>query len=238
MMRKMVRRGVRGLERIGATLLLAAALPAAAVADGDGEVEEVFQYAAKFVCGESVGDPDPVTAGEYATTINLRNPTLRVVGLRALVLASYVGGAVIQPVETQDSELPIRAELEPLEARQVGCEQFLRRVPDSDGQFVEGWVVILARRSIDVAAVYTSSGDGDVAMDVEAVSERVVARRMQRVENPVRICHVPPGNPDNAHTITVDRSDVPAHLAHGDYEGRCGDDGQDERVERRRRLSR
>ncbi|MDD2943244.1 MAG: hypothetical protein PHC51_09800, partial [bacterium] len=35
------------------------------------------------------------------------------------------------------------------------------------------------------------------------------------------ICHIPPGNPDNAHTITVGNSAVPAHLAHGDYEGVC-----------------
>ena len=37
------------------------------------------------------------------------------------------------------------------------------------------------------------------------------------------ICHRPPGNPDNAHTIWVGASAVPAHLAHGDYEGECED---------------
>ena len=38
----------------------------------------------------------------------------------------------------------------------------------------------------------------------------------------VTICHIPPGNPDNAHTITVGAPAVPAHLAHGDYLGECG----------------
>jgi hypothetical protein len=38
----------------------------------------------------------------------------------------------------------------------------------------------------------------------------------------VVICHIPPGNPENAHTIIVDDDAVPAHLAHGDYLGRCG----------------
>jgi hypothetical protein len=37
----------------------------------------------------------------------------------------------------------------------------------------------------------------------------------------VTICHIPPGNPDNAHTITVSKSAVPAHLAHGDVIGPC-----------------
>jgi hypothetical protein len=37
----------------------------------------------------------------------------------------------------------------------------------------------------------------------------------------VTICHIPPGNPDNAHEITVSISAVPAHLAHGDDIGAC-----------------
>ena len=40
----------------------------------------------------------------------------------------------------------------------------------------------------------------------------------------VTLCHIPPGNPDNAHTITVGASAVPAHLAHGDTLGECPDD--------------
>ena len=37
----------------------------------------------------------------------------------------------------------------------------------------------------------------------------------------VTICHIPPGNPDNAHDITVSMNAVPAHLAHGDILGGC-----------------
>lgn len=37
----------------------------------------------------------------------------------------------------------------------------------------------------------------------------------------VTICHVPPGNPDDAHTITVGAPAVPAHLAHGDDLDEC-----------------
>jgi hypothetical protein len=39
----------------------------------------------------------------------------------------------------------------------------------------------------------------------------------------VPICHIPPGNPENKHTILVGASAVPAHLGHGDYLGRCRD---------------
>ncbi|MBI2339437.1 MAG: PQQ-binding-like beta-propeller repeat protein [Deltaproteobacteria bacterium] len=41
-------------------------------------------------------------------------------------------------------------------------------------------------------------------------------------DNPkVTICHIPPGNPANAHTIEIAASAWPAHLEHGDYEGEC-----------------
>ena len=44
----------------------------------------------------------------------------------------------------------------------------------------------------------------------------------------VTICHIPPGNPANAHTITVSVNAVRAHLAHGDTVGPCRkkDDGK------------
>ena len=37
------------------------------------------------------------------------------------------------------------------------------------------------------------------------------------------ICHIPPGNPDNAHTICISASALDAHVAHGDYLGACED---------------
>jgi hypothetical protein len=35
----------------------------------------------------------------------------------------------------------------------------------------------------------------------------------------VPVCHSPPGNPANAHVITVGEAAIPAHLMHGDYPG-------------------
>src|ERR1041385_3056642 len=36
------------------------------------------------------------------------------------------------------------------------------------------------------------------------------------------VCHIPPGNPANAHTICIGNAAVPAHLTyHGDFIGTC-----------------
>ncbi|WP_426733580.1 hypothetical protein [Myxococcus faecalis] len=37
----------------------------------------------------------------------------------------------------------------------------------------------------------------------------------------VTLCHIPPGNPDNAHSITVGLAAVKAHVKHGDTLGAC-----------------
>jgi hypothetical protein len=42
------------------------------------------------------------------------------------------------------------------------------------------------------------------------------------------VCHIPPGNPANAHTICIGNAGVPAHLAnHGDFVGTCSCGGGD-----------
>jgi len=40
------------------------------------------------------------------------------------------------------------------------------------------------------------------------------------------VCHIPPGNPANAHTICIGNAAVPAHLQnHGDFLGTCSCSG-------------
>ncbi len=57
--------------------------------------------------------------------------------------------------------------------------------------------------------------------------EDVVASQAE-AEAAVTLCHVPPGNPDAAHTIAVGAPAVSVHLAHGDAEGACADDAEGE----------
>ncbi|MCH7994908.1 MAG: hypothetical protein IIB57_10765, partial [Planctomycetes bacterium] len=43
--------------------------------------------------------------------------------------------------------------------------------------------------------------------------------RLKSNENGVELCHIPPGDPENRHTITVGSAAADAHPAHGDYLG-------------------
>jgi len=44
----------------------------------------------------------------------------------------------------------------------------------------------------------------------------------------IEICHVPPENLDNAHTLSISVNAMRAHLAHGDYMDECTENGDDE----------
>ena len=52
------------------------------------------------------------------------------------------------------------------------------------------------------------------------------AARAEQPGHRVAICHIPPGNPENAHTIVIDIHAWPAHEAHGDEFGACEDPTQ------------
>ena len=50
----------------------------------------------------------------------------------------------------------------------------------------------------------------------------VASAPVHSAQDKVTICHFPPGNPENAHTIVVAAAAVPAHLElHGDFVGEC-----------------
>jgi len=55
-----------------------------------------------------------------------------------------------------------------------------------------------------------------VGVGVMLMASAAVAR-----QDKLEICHVPPDDPSNAHTIIVAASALAAHLAHGDSLGGC-----------------
>ncbi len=54
-----------------------------------------------------------------------------------------------------------------------------------------------------------------------AVTALPVSPALAAPAGKVEICHIPPGNPGNAHTIKVSGNAIKAHLKHGDYIGPC-----------------
>jgi len=59
---------------------------------------------------------------------------------------------------------------------------------------------------------------GDTADDTTALTS---CMPVSETDSKVEICHIPPGNPENAHTIRVGVPAMVAHLAHGDSIGAC-----------------
>jgi hypothetical protein len=70
------------------------------------------------------------------------------------------------------------------------------------------------QREAELAACHLNDGTVDPNADLHACDPGSVKK--------TTICHIPPGNPANAHTICVGNAAVPAHLQnHGDSIGPC-----------------
>ena len=71
--------------------------------------------------------------------------------------------------------------------------------------------------SIALIAVLTACGGGEA----DQVSD--LTAQANGGPDCIEICHVPPGNPSNAHTICVNEAAVKAHIGRhgGDFFGRC-----------------
>lgn len=77
-----------------------------------------------------------------------------------------------------------------------------------------------------VLAACVGSNVDDESMYLTGTEESAVttANGQPACTNPKKelVCHIPPGNPDNAHEICVGKSAVDPHVDnHGDYLGPC-----------------
>jgi len=92
--------------------------------------------------------------------------------------------------------------------------------------------------SLIFGALVACTGPADSSMYLTGTEEQAVTGPNGDLicddSHKVLLCHIPPGNPDNAHTICVDQHALNAHVQHhGDPAGACagdgggGDDGDD-----------
>jgi hypothetical protein len=71
-----------------------------------------------------------------------------------------------------------------------------------------------SQRLAALAACHLDDGTVDLNADIRACDPQDSKK--------TTICHIPPGNPANAHTLCIGNPAVPAHLHnHGDYLGAC-----------------
>ena len=68
---------------------------------------------------------------------------------------------------------------------------------------------------------YVTLTDDTLCTATDSVFVNVVDVHCGNNDNKVLVCHIPPGNPANAHTICISENGVPAHLAHGCVLGAC-----------------
>lgn len=105
-------------------------------------------------------------------------------------------------------------------------------VPEGSTFFVEGKVDVNPSGRFKLDAEIFVDNDGDTEPD-SSFRIRITGRLAGQPQSgdvdisghgdKVAVCHFPPGNPDNFHTIVVGAGAVGAHLAHGDTEGPCED---------------
>ena len=137
----------------------------------------LFEYSAKVVCGTEVGEGSSRRApGHYATSVNIHNPGPGPVRFFKKLALTFPPGD-----QRAGEILPLGEDaLGYDEALQTDCRELRRRLVSSDeAPFIEGFLVVQSRGSLDVAAVYTTAaldGDGEPgahsSVDVEQVSER------------------------------------------------------------------
>ena len=158
------------------------------------------------------------------------------------------GGAVIGDtllVEVVDTDLDTTDGADTVSVRVFsdsdGTGLMLELTETGDNTGVFQGTIVLVDDATDEGARELLAAIGDVitaeyddALDANGEDPAPVSATLDVVEveeetdedgaSKATICHYPPGNPGNAHTISVGESAVPAHLAHGDEEGECGDD--------------
>jgi hypothetical protein len=146
-----------------------------------------LRYAVKFVCGVA-GDgeqPDvelPLTTGRYHTLINVHNPALE----SDVVFFKKVAVASASPYEGAQRPGKVTefcsAGLKPNQAFEIDCPEIakLTGLPIGGGRYIDGFVVIMSPRELDVVAVYTARPTGQGGGQISTLHVLPIAGRDQR----------------------------------------------------------
>ncbi|HRO98663.1 MAG TPA: hypothetical protein PLN54_04455 [Flavobacteriales bacterium] len=102
----------------------------------------------------------------------------------------------------------------------------LEAVGAGEGDLAYAWsngATVATITACDTASTWyqVTVTDTTGCMAMDSVFVNVVDVRCGNNNNKVLVCHIPPGNPANAHTICISENGVPAHLAHGCVLGAC-----------------
>jgi hypothetical protein len=128
-----------------------------------------FEYAAKVVCGEPRERGESLAPGIYVTEVNVYNPNERPVRLRKRLALT------VPPGGQKEGEVPLDEGhvLGPGRALAIDCRYLGQHVPPVP--YFIGFLVIESTESVDVTAVYTTSGFQEPlapGIAVEQVKER------------------------------------------------------------------
>lgn len=193
------------------------------------ETVQLDRFAVPFICGENSESTDRIALGDYSATINILNLTNEDADLRARVLLSF------PPVAPGPGFVSMVRGIQvgPGQALQFDCGEIgMVEFPDPppDTPYIFGFLQLQTQASVRVWVTQSSgTGAGGIALQTQQIeAERISVKRRRDGSDERLICHVPPGNPENAHEIIVDDAAVDAHLRHGDYEGYCRDDEESE----------
>jgi len=135
------------------------------------QVQQVRQYAAKFVCGKANPDLMNVAPGTYFTTINVHYPALT----GAMKFQKKFALAEINEQPGKVSQwfgFALNAD----QAMQIDCRNIYAHLGIPSGTFIDGFAVIQmpATVELDVVGVYTAAGNAGVStMHMERVAGRL-----------------------------------------------------------------
>ena len=167
-----------------------------------------------------VNAPDEVTlvlsASEVSLTVEEDPDLLNPAGLFAELHAAVTFGIALANLDACASEIQIGPfELAVVDGIVVLDAEALHLTSAARSVVRNGRLEICAQTQADFDGVV---GIGKLVLEFGKLGPN---------EDKVDLCHIPPGDPENRHSISVGTSAVDMHLAHGDFLGACEPDEED-----------